>query len=107
AIGVFRDDGLAVLHTGDIEAAIGAGRSGGDLIVAAGAELVFRQKIALGIEFGEIGVGAALRGLMRADHAAGNGGLAIDRIGDGITRDRTPDIDIAAGIDTDRIGTVV
>ena len=58
---------------------------------AAGAELVFRQQLALGIELGEIGVAAALRRLARADHAA---------------RDAAADIDIAAGIDADGVGLV-
>ncbi len=107
ATGIFADDGFAILDAGDIQAAVGAGGGGAHLIVAAGAELVLRQQIALGIEFGEIGVGAALRGLAGADQPAGDGGLPIDGVGQRIARYRSADIDIAAGIDAHRIGLIV
>ena len=53
AAGIFGQDGMAVLRAGDIEAAIGGGGGGRHTVIAAGAELVFRQQFALGIELGE------------------------------------------------------
>ena len=92
AAGIFGHHGIAILHAGDIKAAITAGCGGADLIGAAGAELVFCQQVAIGIELGEIGIAAALRCLAGADHAAGN---------------CAADIDVAAGVDADALAWLV
>src|SRR5262249_35462021 len=60
-------------------------------VIAAGAELVFRQQFAVGVEFGQIGIGLALADLAGPDHAAGYAAA---------------DNDIAAGIDADGVGLV-